>query len=68
MSRVQLPINVSDFDAAAEFVSRLFGTGPASTSGISRRPSPHLALVDALTRLVEMEATESKEGSASVTA
>jgi hypothetical protein len=28
----------------------------------------HLALVDALTRLIEMEATESKEGSASVTA
>lgn len=40
MSRVQLSINVSDFDAAAEFVSRLFGTGLASTSGISRRPSP----------------------------
>ena len=28
----------------------------------------HLALVEALTRLVEMEETESKEGSASVTA
>ena len=29
MSRVQLLINVSDFDAAVEFFSRLFGTGPA---------------------------------------
>ena len=29
MSRVQLSINVSDFDAAVEFYSRLFGTRPA---------------------------------------
>lgn len=29
MSRVQLSINVSDFDAAVAFYSRLFGTGPA---------------------------------------
>lgn len=29
MSRVQLSINVSDFDAAVVFYSRLFGTEPA---------------------------------------
>ncbi len=29
MSRVQLSINVSDFDAAVAFYSRLFGTDPA---------------------------------------
>ena len=29
MSRVQLSINVSDFDAAVAFYSRLFGTSPA---------------------------------------
>ena len=29
MSRVQLSINVSDFDAAVAFYSRLFGTAPA---------------------------------------
>lgn len=29
MSRVQLSINVSDFDAAVAFYSLLFGTGPA---------------------------------------
>jgi predicted enzyme related to lactoylglutathione lyase len=29
MSRVQLSINVSDFDAAVAFYSRLFGTPPA---------------------------------------
>ena len=29
MSRVQLSINVSDFDAAVEFYSRLFGAVPA---------------------------------------
>ena len=29
MSRVQLSINVSDFDAAVMFYSRLFGTAPA---------------------------------------
>ena len=29
MSRVQLSINVSDFDAAVAFYSRLFGTVPA---------------------------------------
>lgn len=29
MSRVQLSINVSDFDAAVAFYSRLFGTTPA---------------------------------------
>jgi catechol 2,3-dioxygenase-like lactoylglutathione lyase family enzyme len=29
MSRAQLSINVSDFDAAVAFYSRLFGTGPA---------------------------------------
>ena len=29
MSRVQLSINVSDFDAAVAFYSRLFGAGPA---------------------------------------
>ncbi len=29
MSRVQLSINVSDFDAAVEFYSRLFGVPPA---------------------------------------
>ena len=33
MSRVQLSINVSDFDAAVAFYSRLFGTAPAK-----RRP------------------------------
>jgi len=29
MSRVQLSVNVSDFDAAVAFCSRLFGTAPA---------------------------------------
>jgi predicted enzyme related to lactoylglutathione lyase len=29
MSRVQLSINVSDFDAAVAFYSRLFGAAPA---------------------------------------
>src|SRR5580704_4446431 len=29
MSRVQLSVNVSDFDAAVRFYSRLFGTAPA---------------------------------------
>ena len=29
MSRVQLSINVTDFDAAVAFYSRLFGTAPA---------------------------------------
>lgn len=29
MSRVQLPINVSDFDAAVAFYSRLLGAAPA---------------------------------------
>jgi catechol 2,3-dioxygenase-like lactoylglutathione lyase family enzyme len=29
MARVQLSINVSDFDAAVAFYSRLFGTAPA---------------------------------------
>jgi lactoylglutathione lyase len=29
MSRVQLPVNVSDFDAGVAFYSRLFGTAPA---------------------------------------
>jgi catechol 2,3-dioxygenase-like lactoylglutathione lyase family enzyme len=29
MSRVQLSVNVSDFDAAVAFYSRLFGTAPA---------------------------------------
>ncbi len=29
MSRMQLSINVSDFDAAVAFYSRLFGTTPA---------------------------------------
>lgn len=29
MSRVQLSINVADFDAAVAFYSRLFGTAPA---------------------------------------
>ncbi len=29
MSRVQLPVNVSDFGAAVAFYSRLFGTAPA---------------------------------------
>ncbi len=30
MSRLQLSINVSDFDAEVAFYSALFGTGPAS--------------------------------------
>ena len=33
MERVQLALNVSDLDAAVEFYSKLFGTGPAK-----RRP------------------------------
>ncbi|MGA2520404.1 MAG: ArsI/CadI family heavy metal resistance metalloenzyme [Acidimicrobiales bacterium] len=33
MSRVQLALNVSDIDAAVDFYTRLFGTGPAK-----RRP------------------------------
>jgi hypothetical protein len=28
MSRIQLPVNVSDFDVAVVFYSRLFGTVP----------------------------------------
>lgn len=29
MSRVQLALNVSDIDAAADFYSKLFGSAPA---------------------------------------
>lgn len=32
MFRVQLSLNVTDFDAAVAFYSRLFGTAPASSA------------------------------------
>ena len=34
MSRVQLSINVSDFDAAVAFYSRLFGRARQAATGI----------------------------------
>src|SRR5271166_3667961 len=41
MSRVQLSINVSDFDAAVAFYSRLFGAAtPSSGSGQVRQHKP----------------------------
>jgi predicted enzyme related to lactoylglutathione lyase len=40
MSRVQLPINVSGFDAAVAFYSRVFGTMPAKLRpGYATSPS-----------------------------
>ena len=48
MSRVQLSINVSDFDAAVAFYSRLFGTAPAKL-----RPGyANFAVVDPPLKLV----------------
>jgi catechol 2,3-dioxygenase-like lactoylglutathione lyase family enzyme len=40
MSRIQLSINVSDFDAAVAFYSRLFGATPAKLQpGYATSPS-----------------------------
>jgi len=51
VSRVQLALNVSDVDAAVEFYSRLFGTGPAK-----RRPGyANFAIDDPPLKLVLIE-------------
>jgi len=51
MSRVQLALNVSDLDAAVEFYSKLFGTGPAK-----RRPGyANFAVAEPPLKLVLIE-------------
>ncbi len=51
MSRVQLALNVADIDAAVEFYSRLFGTGPAK-----RRPGyANFAIAEPPLKLVLIE-------------
>ncbi|HZQ79512.1 MAG TPA: ArsI/CadI family heavy metal resistance metalloenzyme [Acidimicrobiia bacterium] len=51
MSRVQLALNVSDLDAAVEFYSRLFATGPAK-----RRPGyANFAVAEPPLKLVLIE-------------
>ena len=51
MSRVQVALNVSNIDAAVEFYSRLFHTGPAK-----RRPGyANFAIVDPPLKLVLIE-------------
>jgi len=54
MSRLQLAINVSDLDAAIEFYSRLFGTGPAKV-----KPGyANFAVADPPLKLVLFEGSE----------
>ena len=55
MSRVQLSLNVTDFDAAVAFYSRLFGTQPAKL-----RPGyANFAIADPPLKLgVEVDSTE----------
>jgi catechol 2,3-dioxygenase-like lactoylglutathione lyase family enzyme len=56
MSRVQLALNVSDIDAAVEFYSKLFGTGPAK-----RRPGyANFAIADPPLKLVLIESPEGR--------
>lgn len=51
MSRMQLALNVDDLDAAVDFYSRLFGTGPAKL-----RPGyANFAVVDPPLKLVLLE-------------
>jgi len=51
MSRVQLALNVSDIDAAVDFYTRLFGTGPAK-----RRPGyANFAIAEPPLKLVLIE-------------
>ena len=51
MSRVQLALNVSDIDAAIDFYSKLFGSGPAK-----REPGyANFAIVDPPLKLVLIE-------------
>ncbi len=51
MSRVQLALNVSDLDAAVEFYSKLFSTGPAK-----RRPGyANFAIAEPPLKLVLIE-------------
>ncbi len=63
MSRVQLALNVSDIDAAVDFYSKLFGTGPAK-----RRPGyANFAVAEPPLKLVLIEAASAGEGSVSGT-
>jgi len=56
MSRVQLALNVSDLDAAVEFYSKLFDTGPAK-----RRPGyANFAVTDPPLKLVLIERDEAR--------
>ena len=51
VSRVQLALNVSDLDAAVEFYTKLFATGPAK-----RRPGyANFAVTDPPLKLVLIE-------------
>ncbi len=61
MSRVQLALNVSDVDAAVEFYSKLFGTGPAK-----RRPGyANFAIAEPPLKLVLIESTTARSGGVS---
>ena len=56
MSRLQLAPNVSDLDAAIEFYSKLFGTGPAK-----RHPDyANFAIADPPLKLVLIEKAEDR--------
>jgi catechol 2,3-dioxygenase-like lactoylglutathione lyase family enzyme len=56
VSRVQLALNVSDVDAAVEFYSKLFGTGPAK-----RRPGyANFAIDEPALKLVLIEDAEAR--------
>src|SRR6516165_7092580 len=58
MSRVQLALNVSDLDAAIDFYSKLFGTGPAK-----RHPDyANFAIADPPLKLVLIEKSDERAG------
>jgi Glyoxalase/Bleomycin resistance protein/Dioxygenase superfamily len=60
MSRVQLAINVSDLEAAVDFYTKLFATGPAK-----REPGyANFAIADPPLKLVLVEQPASREGGA----
>lgn len=55
--RVQLALNVSDIDAAVDFYTRLFGTGPAK-----RRPGyANFAITSPPLKLVLLESADARE-------
>jgi catechol 2,3-dioxygenase-like lactoylglutathione lyase family enzyme len=60
MSRVQLAINVSDLEAAVDFYTKLFATGPTK-----REPGyANFAIADPPLKLVLVEQPASREGGA----